>query len=299
MTLKLNQLEAFRAVCRLGKITLAAREIGVSQPSVSRLIQNLGDQVGFDLFDRKDGRLVPTQESKFILREVSRLLDDLHHIEELTHSITHRKAGHLRIACLPGFATSHMPKVLARFLKDRPGVTVTLEPDRPERIMEWMITEQYDFGITDGFVGHPAVERTDVSVRTVCIFPDGHRLTKCDVILPRDLEGEQMIHTRRDSLFFQQLERRFQDEQVELRSHIEVRQFTAACELVGNGVGVSVVSELDAVKYQGHGVTFRPFEPALPHELSLVRPIHKTPSLITLEFMEHFQRSLHPFVVIR
>ena len=174
---------------------------------------------------------------------------------------------------------------------------MTIEPDRPERILEWMINEQYDFGITDGFSGHPAVEKTDLNIRTVCIFPKGHRLEKFSAVRPRDLEGENAIHTRKDSVFFQELEQRFRDDQIELRSHIEVRQFTAACELVRHGAGVSVVSELDAVKYGKLGVSFRPFLPELPHCVSLVRPVHKTPSLVTLEFMEAFKESLAQFLV--
>ncbi len=196
----------------------------------------------------------------------------------------------------PGFATSHLPAVVADFLKDRPGVTLTIEPDRPERILEWMINEQYDFGITDGFFGHPAVDRTAIKVRTVCVFPVGHDLGRFDRITPRDIENEGIIHPRRDSMFFRQLERLFQKDQKKLRSLIEVRQFTAACELICRGIGVSIVSELDAMKYIDQGLDARPFYPSLPHELSLVRPNHKAPSLITLEFMEEFERSLSPFL---
>ena len=65
--------------------------------------------------------------------------------------------------------------------------------------------------------------------------------------------------------------------------------------LVLRGVGVAVVSELDAVKYVGAGLDFRPFFPVLPHTLSLVRPIQKAPSLVTLEFIEHFRDSLKTF----
>ena len=83
--------------------------------------------------------------------------------------------------------------------------------------------------------------------------------------------------------------------QTPMTSHIEVRQFTLACELVCTGVGVWVVSELDAVKYQKLDLVFRPFMPSLPHGLFLVLPILKKPSLVTLEFMEHFRDSLIPF----
>ena len=71
----------------------------------------------------------------------------------------------MRIACLPGFATSHLPSVLSKFLAQRPGVTVTLEPDRTERIQEWVIGQQYDCGITDAFTGYGISLKTWIEVR--------------------------------------------------------------------------------------------------------------------------------------
>ena len=284
------------AVIGNGSMTAAAAELGISQPAISRLLSDLGKEFDFQLFDKRSGQLVPSQEVRLLEPDIRRLIELMRQISDASTNITKRKAGHIRVACLPGFATSHLPAVVADFLAEHPGISMTIEPDRPERILEWMITEQYDFGITDGFSGHPAVDQTDVKIRTVCIFPDGHRLEDRTEVGPCDLEGQNIIHTRKDSVFFQDLERCFQKDRFELRSHIEVRQFTAACELVCQGAGVSVVSEIDAVKYRNSGLNFRPFTPALTHRISLVRPIHKSPSLITLEFMEKFESSLTPFL---
>ncbi|WP_170771639.1 LysR substrate-binding domain-containing protein [Ruegeria lacuscaerulensis] len=296
-TLRVRQLEALMAVTTNGSVTAAAVDLGVSQPAVSRLLSDLEKSLGFQLFDRREGRLVPTQEVRYLLPSVERVLELMNQISDVSQDITQRKAGHIRVACLPGFATSHLPNVVAGFLKDRPGVTLTIEPDRPERILEWMIGEQYDFGITDSFNGHPAVESNNIDVRTVCVFPTGHQLENLSTIAPADLADCKLIHTRRDSDFFSRLSKAFHNVNATLNSHIEVRQFTAACELAMKGVGVSVVSELDAVQYASRGLSFRPFTPELPHTLSLVRPILKQPSLVTLEFIEQFKESLTPFAV--
>ncbi len=296
MAIRLRQLEAFRAVSQSGNITRAAENLGVSQPAVSRLLSHFAVEVGFELFQRRDGRLIPTQESRYLLGEVDRLLDSLSHIEELTKDLTERKAGHLRIACLPGFATSHLPGVVAQFLKSRPGVTVTIEPDRPERILEWIIGEQYDFGITEGFAGHPAVESKPVNMRTVCILPTDHPLSTASEVWPEDLADERMIHTRRDSQFFRTLEEQFVTRGITLPSLIEVRQFNAACMLVAEGAGVSVVSELDARAYEGRGLTIKPFRPQVSHNLTLLQPIHTPISMVTLEFIEVFKTSLEPYL---
>lgn len=276
-------------------MTRAAELLGISQPAVSRLLADLSTQVGFALFDRRAGRLVPTQEARFLLPDIHRVLETLDRISEVSRHLNDRKAAHLRIACLPGFATSHLPGVLAQFLADRPGVTATIEPDRPERILEWIVGEQFDCGITDGFDGHPVVDSETIAVRTVCILPAGHALLQRQGITPSDLAGERLIHTRRDSSFFRDLNEVFLNAGVDLNSTVETRQFTAACELVLRGVGVSIVSELDAAGYRARGLEFRPFAPAVPHRLAILRPVHSHPSMITLEFMEAFRESLRPF----
>jgi DNA-binding transcriptional LysR family regulator len=292
---RLRQLEALMAAAQYGSVTRAAKELGISQPAVSRLLSDLGQTFGFALFDRRDGQLVPTQEVRFLQSDIERVLELMDQIGEASQNITERKAGHIRIACLPGFATSHLPAVVAKFLKERPGVSFTIEPDRPERILEWIIGEQFDFGITDGFQGHPAVESTDIDVRSVCIFPTGHPLAALKVVSPADLASEGIIHTRRDSDFFKNLLEAFQQSRTKLSTLIEVRQFTAACEFVAQGIGVAVVSELDAKKFSDDKVQVRPFTPSLPHRLSLVRPTLMRPSMVVLEFMQAFEASLDPF----
>ena len=293
--LRLRQLEALSAVAEQGSMTRAAQELQISQPAVSRLLSDLSDELGFQLFERRGGRLVPTQETRFLMPDIRRLLEMVEHISEVGRNITDRRAGHLRIACLPGFATSHLPGVVARFLSERPGVSVTIEPDRPERILEWMIREQYDFGITDGFDGHPSVECEHVWVRSVCIFPQGDPLAARAVVTPADLSGRPLVHPKRDSQFHRAIADAFLAADATLETLVEVRQFTAACELVRRGTGTAIVSELDARPYLERGLDLRPFAPALPHRLSLVRPFLKKPSMLTLEFVAAFRDSLEPF----
>ena len=145
---KFRQLKVLKSVADCGSMTRAAQSLGISQPAVSRVISDLTELFGFSLFDRKDGLLIPSKETRYILPDISRVIELMDHIQYTSKDLTARRAGHLRVACLPGFATSHLPNVVASFLEKRPDVTITIEPDRPERILEWIIGEQYDCGIT-------------------------------------------------------------------------------------------------------------------------------------------------------
>lgn len=112
---KLRQLEILKTVADHGSMTRAAQSLGISQPAISRVISDLSDLFGFPLFERKDGLLIPSQETRYILPDISRVIELMDHIRGTTQDLTARRAGHLRVACLPGFATSHLPKIVASF----------------------------------------------------------------------------------------------------------------------------------------------------------------------------------------
>nr|WP_319388164.1 LysR substrate-binding domain-containing protein [uncultured Cohaesibacter sp.] len=295
--LQFRQLEAFRAVANCGNVTLAANQLGISQPAVSRLIANLTKSLNFDLFVRDGGRLVPTQEARFLIGEVDRLIGGMRNIEKLSQEIQERKVGHLRVACLPGFATTHLPLIIARFLKERPGVTMALEPDRPERILDWIISHQYDLGITADDKPHAVIESIPVMMRTVAILPPGHRLKDKEEITPRDLDNEPFIHSRRSSAFYALIETAFKSSGARLNPLMETRQFGPACRIVAAGVGVSIVSIIDALEYEREGLIIKPFKPVVPHRLAILYPTHTPRSVITMEFIDMFLKSLEPYTL--
>ncbi len=296
MKFQLRQLEAFRAVAETGSVTKAAESLGISQPAVSRLLSDFSASTGLELFTRGKGVLQPTRDSRYLLAEVGRILDRLDHLDDLRRDLAERTGGHIRIACLPDFAVSHLPGVLVKFLKKRPSVTVSLEPDRPERILEWIIGQQYDCGLTDGFLGHPATISQDLFVKSVCVLPKGHLLGEKDHITPLDLKGERLIHTRRDSRFFQRLARAFSESGIEINGVIEVRKFTAACTMVSEGLGASVVSAIDAEAFRNTGIVIRPFQPEIFHRLSVLLPASGPSSPVVLDFVDSFVESMQPYL---
>ncbi|MFC3613647.1 LysR family transcriptional regulator [Lutimaribacter marinistellae] len=293
--ISLTQLEAFQAVVQAGSFTRAAALLGKSQPAVSRLIATLSDSVGVRLFDRDGAQVTPTAEARLLLTEAGRVLQSAAGFEQLSRDISDRQAGHLRIACLPGFATVHLPGVLARFLEQRPNVEVTLEPDRPERILDWIVRGECDLALTAYFAGHPAVDATRVNMRTACILPPGHAAADKAEIVPADLRSDRLIHTLRDDPFYTEVMTAFEQCGVTPKGGVETRQFGTACRLVADGIGVSIVSELDAAEYAWTGLVSRPFFPRVVHNLDILRSRLSPVSMIALEFEDLFLRSLDPF----
>jgi DNA-binding transcriptional LysR family regulator len=295
--IRLRQLEAFRAVMSAGGVTAAANILGVSQPAVSRLIASLEKSMEMSLFERRQGRLHPTYEARFLLEEVERAMANLDHISRLSEDIRNQKAGHLRIACLQGFATSLLPSVVSEFLKEREDVTMSIQTRSSLRVREWIAAQQYDIGVADEFEGHSAINHETVDIRTVCVMSPQHPLAAQKIIRPEDLNGMPMIIQDRENRFHHLLKNTFEAADSKLNVKVEVRQFATACLLAMNGVGAAVVSSIDAAEYSGKGLIERTFEPQLPFRLDILYPKYHPRSLLLQDFIQLFRKRLSPFIV--
>ena len=110
-----RQLEAFRAVMEAGTVTVAAERLYITQPAVSRLIQDLESALALTLFERRRGRLAPTVEAQALYEEVERSFSGLDKIAQAAADIRSLSRGTLRIAAMPALALGFLPRTIKKF----------------------------------------------------------------------------------------------------------------------------------------------------------------------------------------
>ncbi|WP_237154182.1 LysR family transcriptional regulator [Oryzibacter oryziterrae] len=120
----ISLLSAFEAVLRTGSTASAARELDLTQGTVSRLIQSLEDQLGRPLFERHRQRLIPTEAALVYGRDITRALDLIQ--RGSMEFVANPSGGALSLAILPAFGTRWLAPRLGAFLGAHPGVTVNL-----------------------------------------------------------------------------------------------------------------------------------------------------------------------------
>ena len=118
--MRLRQIEIFYHVYRAGSISGAARNLYVSQPSVSKVLRHLEDQLGFDLFNRNKGRLVATPEARELYTDVAQIYDQIRMLKRSASNIRNRRGGHLRLGVLPALSLSVAPELIARMRQSDP-----------------------------------------------------------------------------------------------------------------------------------------------------------------------------------
>ncbi len=99
--MKLNEIEAFDAVMRMGSTMRAADLLGVSQPAISRAIARLASSTRLTLFKTVRGRLVPTPEAELFQAEVRAAFAGLDHLKSKAAAIREFGSGNHQDRLLP------------------------------------------------------------------------------------------------------------------------------------------------------------------------------------------------------
>ncbi|BBE70800.1 glycine cleavage system transcriptional activator [Pleomorphomonas sp. SM30] len=122
---RLATLQLFVTVARAGSFSAAAREVGLSQPSVSRAVAALEAAVGTALFARTTRSLGLTDAGRIYLERVERILADLDEAGHLARG-TGELRGTLKVALPATFGTREIVPLLPAFLAGHDGLTVDL-----------------------------------------------------------------------------------------------------------------------------------------------------------------------------
>lgn len=286
-------LEAFRAVVDHRSMTAAATVMGITQPAVSTQIARLEESVGFPLFDRAGGRLKPTPEGMIFYAEASRVLGEVDRLQATTAQIREGQAGRLAIASHPSAAISLLPELVARFVADRPGVSVRLISRHSDVVSQLLPTESFDIGIAELPIDESQVEIRRYGMRCVAILPPRHPLAARKVLTPELLSGHPMVATARAFQMPHRVIAAFADAGAQLNPVAEAEFFASLCGLVAAGAGWSVVDPLSAKSFAHLGLVIRPFEPAITYEIGAFHRRDREPSMLAAAFLDLLDAKLN------
>ncbi len=284
MALTLRQLEAFRALMKVGSVTGAARLLGVSQPTVSRLIADMETETGLALFDRGSRGLQPTRDALAFDREVERAFAGLAQLESVARSM--RGAARLSIAATPSLVPELVETLFAPFSRIHPDVVLSLDVQTTSRTLEWVASRQVDFGVTFEPVSNPELTVTEIGrTEAACMIPVSHKLARRKgPIAPNALQGEDFIAFKADSLFRQQLDRQFEAAGVVPRIRSEARTTEAACLLAAALPAMTVIPS-GAAQRGGDRLLARPIEPPIVSAIVIVHYAGLPLSTVARDFL--------------
>ncbi|MDP3411461.1 LysR substrate-binding domain-containing protein [Bosea sp. (in: a-proteobacteria)] len=282
-----RQIEAFRTVIVTGGVTSAAKALNISQPAVTRLIHDLQYVLGLTLFERRGTRLVPTNEALSLYREVERQFVGLEQIHNAARNLRDGLSGSLRIAALPTFNVGFLPRLVAAYMKDKPGLDIAIYGSISSQVVDWVATGFCDIGFAQYPLDFPHIDAEQLpSVAAVAVVPEGHRLAEKAVIEPLDFVGEPFVSLAGSTQWRYRTDALFSAARVTRQIRVETPLSMIACSLVASGAGIGIVDPYTAAEYGGRGIVVRPFHPKVLYDVGVVWPAGRFRSPLALGFVE-------------
>lgn len=190
----LEKLETFLRAAELLNFSETAKQLHLSQPTISHQIKMLEKSMGVVLFTRTNTGLELTEAGRVLLPWARRLLHDTNSMQAMMASIQGDVVGELRIACSTTAGKYVLPQMAARFCQLYPGVKVRILACTPEDVALRLLEGEAHIGVLSREILDAGLESQEFFRDTITlVIPADHRWAFRKVIEPGELLEEPLI----------------------------------------------------------------------------------------------------------
>ena len=289
--MRARQLEVFCAIMRAGTVTAAARELNISQPALSQILLHMEDELGFALFERSKGRLVPTEAANELLPEAEQVFAGLEAMRRRTEDLRQGRVGLVRLAASPPPAIRLVPAALAGFRSQHPEITVRSLVAPLEVLVPMVRHGDAEMALAMDDTPRRGLDvETVAEVGMVCVVPEGDELAGRDRLALADLAGRSLISYRSETRPASELARMCAAIGEPYRPEIEIDVSLSALAFVQQGLGVAVVDALLPWQ-QFKGVVARPLSTDFTLPVALITRSDRTLSPAQAKLRDHLRKA--------
>jgi LysR family transcriptional regulator, low CO2-responsive transcriptional regulator len=240
-----TQLRSFHAVAQRLSFTVAARELGVSQPTITTQVKSLEQEFGVELFVRRGRRIELTETGGGLLDITRRLFADEKEASDYLNETRGLKTGHLRVGAVGPY---HVTDMLAAFNARYPGIYVSVTVGNSRETLRDLLDYRTDVAV----LAHVDPDGRLVAIpyrrhRVVVMCPADHDFADRRSIRAHDMEGQRLIVREAGSTTRRAFDQAMREKDVRPRVVMEIGSRESIREAVAKGIGLGVVSEKEFI----------------------------------------------------
>jgi DNA-binding transcriptional LysR family regulator len=241
--MNLNQLKIFYLAAKNRNLSLAAEQLFITQPAVTKGIQRLQEFYDMKFVDYIGKKLVLTDAGEVLYDIAEKIFELENQAEESIRDFQQRKRGHIRILSSESFGDYYLPRIIIGFSKAYPLVRITMNILPTEQVVENTVALNNDLGFISYPVNHPKLLAREVlEDRLVIIAPLAHPLTHKKMIEPADLAAQQMIMHENGSAPRKAIDEYIRMHNIQIKIPLEVSSNRAIKKAVEEGIGIALIS---------------------------------------------------------
>jgi LysR family hydrogen peroxide-inducible transcriptional activator len=287
--MEMQWLRYFMAAADAGSVSRGAERMRVAQPSMSTQIRKLERHLGLDLFDRVAGGVVLTDAGRAFYPRARRILGAVREAEEQLRLDVEHGTGMLSVGAIPTIAPFVLPPALRALRAAFPDCTVTVREDLTERLADAIADNEIDCAIISPPFTHELLEvETIAEEELVACVHRGHAAARTNRrFRAADVSGQPTITLEEMHCLGRQIQGFCLSRQVAPRVVCRTTQLATIVELVGSGVGISIVPEMTAAAHTGRSCQFIRFAGEAPtRQVGIAWRRDRSRSLLARQFVE-------------
>lgn len=185
-------MEYLVALHRYRHFVTAAEKCGVTQPTLSSMIQKLEEELDVKIFDRSKHPVAPTRMGERIIRQAEIALAEAKKIKELVHDESENLTGELRLGIIPTLAPYIVPKFLRLFQHLFPGIDLRITEGRTGPMKGELFKGQIDILLAATPLEEPELLEIPLYYERFVAYFNEHDLPATAVISSRELPGDNL-----------------------------------------------------------------------------------------------------------
>ncbi|MFK9094619.1 selenium metabolism-associated LysR family transcriptional regulator [Bacillus salipaludis] len=249
--MNLEYLKVFYVAANNKNFSQTAKDLHLSQSSVSLQIKQLEEQWCCQLFERTTKKITLTPAGEILYEKVIKLLSLINETENELQELKGMVHGDLKVGASLTIGEYILPFILADFIHHYPRVNVSLKVYNSEQIVEKLLKHEINLGFIESMLSYPAFKQLSFAEDELIIISSPHKkLTQSSEITREELLTLPFINREKGSGTRQVMEDALRKNHVDpekLNIIMELQQTEAIKSFVEAGLGVSIISK-SAVK---------------------------------------------------
>ena len=234
-----GQLEAFLEVVKYRSFSSAAKNLGLTQPSLSARIINLETELKDPLFHRLGRGVQLTEAGRAILPFVQRSQETLRIARETLDANRTASSGKLHIGAARGISAYVLPEILESFRRQYPGIDLAIKTGRSSEIFEMLLSEEIQVAVTRALV-HPDLITTHLyDEQVVLVTHPEHHFARTGNASIYDVASEPLILYDKESTYFLLIDRVCREAGIVPKVQMDLDSIEATKRMIRRGLGIS------------------------------------------------------------
>lgn len=288
--LSTKHLRAVVALARFGSFIAAASYLRMSQPGLSRVVQQAEALLRVKLFARGTRSVSQTEAGREFIPVAERLLGELLAQSQKLRNLDGQLRGQIIISSLMSISHHVLPAALVEFRKLHPKIHIQVREGLASAVQEDVRSGVADFGVGNAIGLSEAIIAEWVTPEPCyVVIPRSHALRRAVSLNIRDIAGEPMISMPTDSGLRRTIDVFANERGVVLDHSIITNQFRSLFDFVASGLGVAIVPAAALPPADEYPIAVKPLRPAITRRIGILRLAERSLSPASEAFLKIFQ----------